>query len=257
MSRRAPATSVFEACGLSDVGLSRPNNEDVWGEIEELNFFVLADGMGGHRAGEVASREAVSFLLEGVKNSFLNKTPDLVESEKELASIIRQVNKEVFKLSKKEPEYKGMGTTLSCLMLRDTGALVANVGDSRVYRFRNQKLQLLTRDDSLLRELIDLGQITEQSNDFAYKNIITKAVGTEAKLEPSMTKLDLKTNDLFLLTTDGLTDLIQFTELESLMVHASSVESLCLKLIEIAKGRGGYDNMTALVVRYKGNDISR
>lgn len=244
-------TFTIEACGLSDIGLVRPNNEDVWGEIEELGFFVLADGMGGHKAGEIASREAVSFLLEEVKKNFKPSISDS-ESENILAHSIRQANKTVFKMSRQEPGWHGMGTTLSCLMIQGDKAILGNVGDSRIYRLRNNKLELLTRDDSLFRDLVDLGQLSEQNSaEFVYKNIITKAVGTEAKLEPTMKTVDVQLNDVFLLATDGLTDLIQLNEFETMINATPYVEDICLKLIETAKMRGGYDNMTALVIRIK------
>lgn len=244
-------TFTIDACGLSDIGLVRPNNEDVWGEIEELGFFVLADGMGGHRAGEIASREAVSVILEEVRKSFKPSIPE-IDSENILANLIRQANKSVFKMSRQDPGWHGMGTTLSCLMIQGDKAILGNVGDSRIYRLRNNKLELLTRDDSLFRDLVDLGQLCEQnSSEFVYKNIITKAVGTEAKLEPTMKTVDVQLNDLFLLATDGLTDLIQLNELEMVLNTIPFVEDICLKLIETAKMRGGYDNMTALVIRIK------
>lgn len=239
----------FEACGLSDIGLVRPNNEDVWAEIAKLNFFVLADGMGGHRAGEVASREAVSSLLEAVKKSF-KESHSLEDSVKRLEMAIKLANRDVFKLSKTDPDWRGMGTTLSCLMLREDGCIIGNVGDSRVYRLRNKKLTLLTRDDSLFRELVDLGQLSEHSSpDFAYKNIITKAVGTEQKLEPNVETYDIEPEDIFLLTTDGITDLVLFKELEELLSSDLEIEALCMRMIEIGKLRGGYDNMTCLIIR--------
>ncbi len=239
----------FDACGLSDIGLVRPNNEDVWAEIEKLNFFALADGMGGHRAGEVASREAVSFLLEAVKKSFKSPT-SIDEAVKKMEAAIKLANREVFKLSKSDPEWRGMGTTLSCIMLREDGCIVGNVGDSRIYRLRNNTLKLLTRDDSLFRELVDLGQLSEEhSPEFAYKNIITKAVGTEQKLEPYVQTFDLEADDLFLLTTDGITDLVLFKELEEILSSGLEIEALCLRIIEVSKQRGGYDNMTCLIIR--------
>lgn len=244
-------TFTLEACGLSDVGLVRPNNEDVWGEIEELGFFVLADGMGGHKAGEIASREAVSFLLEEVRKNFKPAVLDH-DSESILALSICHANKTVFKMSRQEPGWHGMGTTLSCLMIQGDKAIIGNVGDSRVYRLRNHKLELLTRDDSLFRDLVDLGQLSEQSSsEFVYKNIITKAVGTDAKLEPTMKTVDVHLNDLFLLATDGLTDLIHLNEFETMINATPNVEDICLKLIDTAKKRGGYDNMTALVIKVR------
>lgn len=244
-------TFAIDACGLSDVGLVRPNNEDVWGEIEELGFFVLADGMGGHRAGEIASREAVSVLLEEVKKNFKTDLPNR-DAENLLDHSIREANKTVYRMSREKAGWHGMGTTLSCLMIQGDSAIIGNVGDSRIYRLRNRRLELLTRDDSLFRDLVDLGQLSEQgSGDFVYKNIITKALGTEPNMKPNMKTFDVEPNDLFLLATDGLTDLIQLSELETILNTISYVEEICLKLIETAKLRGGYDNMTALVIRIK------
>jgi protein phosphatase len=241
---------ILTAGGLSDIGLVRENNEDVWGGIEELQFFVLADGMGGHKGGEVASREAVSHLLKIIKKSFKGKGKSLEEAKEALQSAIIQVNQLVFKMGKSDHKLKGMGTTLSCIMIYGEEIILGHVGDSRIYRLRDKKLEQLTKDHSLLRELVDMGQISEKSPmDFAYKNIITKAIGTEPRVEPSVEIKDLKAGDIFLLCTDGLTDLLTPHEIEEIVKEPKSLEIIIKKLIQSANDKGGYDNITVVMVK--------
>lgn len=241
----------FVASGLSDVGLVRENNEDVWAEIEELNFFVLADGMGGHQAGEVASREAVSHLLRLIRKGFgTSKKKSPASLIKLLQHSIVQVNTIVYKIGRASPELKGMGTTLCSILFHQDGAILAHVGDSRIYRLRDQKIQQLTKDHSLFRELVDLGQLSDQfAPDFAYKNIITKAIGTEPKVEPSVVEIDIKKEDVYLLCSDGLSDLLNNQDIEKYLLLQDSVDIVVEKLINAAKEKGGQDNITVVVIK--------
>lgn len=241
----------YTASGLSDVGLVRDNNEDVWGEIEELNFFALADGMGGHQAGEVASREAVSHLLQLIRKGFASsKKRTQQEFVKMIKHALVQVNGIVYKIGKSDSELKGMGTTVCALLFCDEGAVIAHVGDSRIYRLRNGKIEQLTKDHSLFRELVELGQISEHyAPDFAYKNIITKAIGTESKIDPSVVEVDVKKGDTYLLCTDGLSDLLRANEIEEILKHPLPVDQLVEELINAAKDKGGHDNITVVLVQ--------
>lgn len=241
----------YEASGLSDIGLVRENNEDVWAEIEELNFFVLADGMGGHQAGEVASREAVSHLLRLIRKRFATaKKKGLKDIAKLLRRALIQVNSIVYKIGKSEGELKGMGTTLCALFLSDEGAVLAHVGDSRIYRLRRGKLEQLTKDHSLFRELVELGQLSEHfASDFAYKNIITKAIGTEPKVDPTVMETDVRAKDLFLLCTDGLSDLLRVEEIKEVLARPHSADQIVEELIHAAKAKGGHDNITVVLVK--------
>lgn len=240
------------ACGLSDIGLVRQNNEDVWIRLPSVPFFVLADGMGGHQAGEVAAHEAVNGLCLLFKE-FLDAQEGHKISSKEIRDTIRhaieQVNVQIYGMGLDNETLAGMGTTICSLYLYDAHVIYGHVGDSRIYRLRNKKLKMLTKDHSLLRELIDLGQLNEkQASEFLYKNIITKAIGTEAYVEPSIHVGDLRNGDTYLMCTDGLTDLLTKEEIEKIMNQHSSLEECAQKLIDSAKEKGGHDNITVVLV---------
>lgn len=234
--------------GLTDTGLVRRSNEDAWKQVPELDFIVLADGMGGHQAGEVAAQEAVNISCKLVKK--IKKQATLFEIRDEIAHIIQQVNIAIHQLSRSDEHLRGMGTTLCCLQIKETGIVYGHVGDSRIYRMRNKKLEQLTSDHSLLRELLDLGQLSEsQASDFLYKNILTKAIGTEAVVEPSVYTGDIADGDIFLLCSDGLSDPLSQKELETILKKAPSIEEAAKTYIQEAKFKGGYDNITVVLVQ--------
>lgn len=248
--------------GQSDVGLVRPNNEDVWAILEEENFFILADGMGGHKAGEIAAKETVQLICQEMKNFLSKEEVTLKRCEEFFAQAIYQANAAVFKMGKTNPELKGMGTTLCCLLLQKEGAVVAHVGDSRIYRCRKGKLSQVTKDHSLLVDLLELGQISPRSaTDFLYKNIITKAVGTEPAVEPAIQTVDIQGGDLFLLCSDGLSDMLSLTEIETLINQNPKVDFCVKALIDAVVQKGAHDNVTIVLVKvmetHETADLSR
>lgn len=248
-----------KACGISDVGLVRQNNEDVWAELPDLGFYILADGMGGHQAGEIASREAVEVLSKLLQKGFRGKSRDLDSAIDHIRQAIVDVNSHVYELSRESRELKGMGTTLCLLYVHSDGVVLAHVGDSRIYRFRLGKLELLTKDHSLLRELVDLGQIHEsQMRDFHYKNIITRAIGTEPTVQPAIDKTERNPQDTYILCSDGLSDLLSIEEMEKAITDASSLSDAATSLVSLSKMKGGHDNVTLLLVELlSANDIPR
>lgn len=236
------------AYGLSDIGLVRQNNEDVWAQLPDELFFVLADGMGGHQAGEIAAKEAVRHLCLLFKQS-ISFDKSLEEVKQLLFETIQQVNQIIYRMGSKQEDLKGMGTTLCCLFIHPDGLVYGHVGDSRIYRLRNNQLEQLTQDHSLVRELISLGHLDEeQADDFLYKNIITKAIGTEPSVEPTIKVAPILADDLFLLCTDGLTDLVESGEIRKIMMRYPEQE-IAKQLIKAAKQKGGYDNITVIVVK--------
>lgn len=236
---------------ISDIGLIRQNNEDSWKLLEDAQFFVLADGMGGHQAGEVASKETVERLCVLFQERFDPSNTNLAHAEKCIKEIIQEVNTEIYQMSRENLELRGMGTTLCCILVHPEGLIYGHVGDSRIYRFRHGELEQLTQDHSLLRELIDLGQISEQqAGDFLYKNIITKAIGTEAYVEPTIAHSALEGGDMILMCTDGLSDLVSFEEIQDVMAKTSEGNIVQL-LVKKAKQRGGYDNITVILVKVR------
>lgn len=240
------------AFGLSDIGRVRQNNEDVWKAIEEIDFYILADGMGGHQAGEVASRETVHLLSDIAKNVFGEHAPEhsFHDMRKLMRHAIEQVNSLVFKMSRSNPQLKGMGTTLCCMHFHNKGVVYAHVGDSRIYRMRRRRLEQLTKDHSLFRELIDQGQISEhQQPDFLYRNIITKAIGTEPNVEPSVHLSDIEEGDLYLMCSDGLSDLLSTREIQGVLTQEGTLQEIAEELVATANARGGYDNITVVLMQ--------
>lgn len=250
--RTMPAYRVI-AYGLSDVGLVRANNEDAWACLSAFQLFALADGMGGHRAGEVASKAAIDFLSTsfGRYRQLLSSEPSPSQLCKMLYDVICEVNSQVYQLSCSDPALYGMGTTLCCLYLYQKYVIIAHVGDSRIYRYRQQKLIQMTKDHSLL---LDMAGMWEDSSEDAfvakskYRNVITRAIGTEMSVDPSVYASDLHLGDKFLLCSDGLSDLIKREEMEVILAQESSVQKQAEELIELAKKNGGHDNITVVLI---------
>jgi serine/threonine protein phosphatase PrpC len=247
----------IDAFGDTNVGLVRQNNEDYWAGLPDQLFFVLADGMGGHQAGEVASREAVTGLCKEFSKILSDggTTKPLSALKKELASAISAINAHIYQLSCEKHSLRGMGTTLCCTYFRDRTMLYAHVGDSRIYRFRKGVLEQLTRDDSLFRELVELGELTEEdSEQFLYKNIITKAIGLASYVEPSVKDTAVEEGDLIMLCSDGLTDMLTKTDIEAflkrcLLERKMNIEETTKALIAAANERGGVDNTTVVLIQ--------
>lgn len=238
--------------GISDIGLVRLNNEDYWAQLPDLNFFVLADGMGGHRAGEIAAKEAVNALCDHFKQTLAIAGPNLsIDEAHGLVQLsIEHANHVVYELSRTNLEYRGMGTTLCAIFCHPKGIIYAHVGDSRIYRLHNKHFRQITKDHSLLREMVDLGQIDERgTEDFLYKNIITRAVGTEKTIEPSIQIADVADHDVYLMCTDGLSDMLSPKEMQGILSENSSLESAANELVSKAKQAGGFDNITLIIVK--------
>jgi PPM family protein phosphatase len=237
----------LQSFGLSDIGLSRRNNEDVWTALNEIGFFAIADGMGGHKAGEVAASEAIEHLSTTAKK--LQKT-DILQLVLDLRKAIEKTNRWVYRLGQGSPLLTGMGTTLCCLIWTAEGIVYAHVGDSRIYRLRHQKLELLTEDHSLFARWLATGKLAEEcETPFPYKNVITRAVGTSSQVEPEVAVATHEIGDLYLLCTDGLSDVLTLSEIEVMLNRSTSLENTAHELIRRAKSKGSSDNMTLLLIR--------
>lgn len=246
-----PVPYKIESFGLSEIGLVRHNNEDAWAELPDIGLYVLADGMGGHQAGEVASRETVEAVCRVLKRKYpsLNAAP-LSEVRELVRQAIMHVNKVIYRMGRAKPEMRGMGTTLCCVLFHGDGIVLAHVGDSRIYRLRGAKLDLLTKDHSLLCDLVDSGQLSQQqATDFLYKNIITKAVGTEPKLEPTVESKRVLPGDIYIMCSDGLSDPIEPEEITAIVRAGTSIDVAGKQLIDLALKRGGRDNITLVIVK--------
>jgi protein phosphatase len=239
-----------ESYGISDIGLSRSNNEDVWAELPDIRFYALADGMGGHQAGEVAAKEAVLELCDIIDALFIqNPKP----SAEKIAQILKQAfvdaNQWVRSLAQQHPELAGMGSTLCCFSVLENTLIYAHVGDSRIYRFRNA-LTRLTEDHSLRQELLSTGDLDEEAaNAFPFKNVITRAIGTNSLVEPHVATTPVQLDDIYFLCSDGLTDYASDDEIEAILKKNSSIKEASIELVETAKNAGGNDNITIVMIK--------
>ncbi len=244
--------------GLSDTGLVRKNNEDVWGSLPQHHLFVVADGMGGHQAGEVASRETSLFILTYLRQAFEKEKIELlsIDEVRELVHLgITEVNNFVYELSLTHDLLRGMGTTLVCLYFHEDRCVVGHVGDSRVYRLREGVLEQMTHDHSIIREQKE--HSSWRKDDPNGKKMITKAIGCEAQIEPTVVTSGVQPNDLYLLCSDGLTDLVEASEIWQVLSARLTVEEKVRSLISSAKRKGGHDNITCVCVEVHEKDISR
>jgi PPM family protein phosphatase len=241
---------TFDSYAISDVGLVRENNEDSWSLISEKKSFLIADGMGGHLAGEVASQEVISFIKEKITNELTQELSEL-ETENFLYQSILGANKAVWEHGQEDPECKGMGTTVCCLLFHeDFSVTYGHVGDSRIYLLRQGELEQITEDHSLLNDLLRSGELDiDDAKDFAYKNVLTMAMGTKSRVKPSVTTAQVKPGDLFMMCTDGLSDYVTHLDLEAVMNVKQDLEEMATTLVQLAKDAGGFDNITIVLVR--------
>jgi serine/threonine protein phosphatase PrpC len=234
-----------EVAALSDMGCVRTNNEDSFGYDPARQVYVVCDGMGGMASGEVASQMAVSAFLEVVAAS-----DRAVPIEMTLHQAIIAANDSVFQTGL-QPEHKGMGTTLVAACVEESKLIIGNVGDSRAYMVQNSQCMQLTVDHSYLNELIRTGAVAvEDAGTVDLKgmeSVITRAVGVTSVIEPDFFALDLTPGDLVLLASDGLTRYLGPTDIAQL-VTAQDLQLSCQHLIDIAKERGGSDNITVVLL---------
>lgn len=238
---------LLESFATTDVGLVRSNNEDVFRELKREKFFVLADGMGGHPAGEIAATKAVEYMCSEIHN-FHRKPPQslhIEELKSKMFSFTENTNLWVHHLGISNPKLKGMGTTLCSIFFYQTFAVYSHVGDSRIYRFRNGKLLQLTRD-----HLVQSEPFIEIQNQVSWsKKILTQAIGTSIAISPEVDGDVAMTNDIYLLCSDGLSDLVPFEVIEECISSSNKLPKIGEKLIEFAKTCGGHDNITLVLVR--------
>ncbi len=244
--------SICEAFGATDVGLVRLNNEDVFAKLPRENFFILADGMGGHSAGEVAANETVFKLSEWIQNypfSFDIPTGKLIQ---DLEEAICSANRWVHELASQEKRMEGMGTTLCVAWAVSETLILAHVGDSRIYRVRKGRITCLTRDHSLLDELLARGELDEAlASSFPYKNVITRAIGTQPSVTPEMQTETIQPGDLYFLCSDGLTDSLSDEMILDITRSTDTFEEAAEDLIAAVKEAGGTDNITVHFFRTK------
>ena len=239
----------YTAAAVSDRGRKRPSNEDAFGLSVEHGVFVVCDGMGGAAAGEIASSLAVDEVMR-LLSTRTEGVPLPVLAEQALCA----ANEVIFSRSQRNHKLNGMGTTLVGLAVEERHVWVLNIGDSRCYRLRNNRLEQVTVDHSLVEEQVRLGRMTHsEALRSPLRNVITRALGTQSQVTPDILELEAEPGDLFLLSSDGLTRELSDPEIESLLgaggADKSSLRALCSRLVEAAKKAGGHDNITCLLVR--------
>lgn len=250
----APQFQLFLA-GLTDTGQARNHNEDAILWDFERGFALLADGMGGHNAGDVASRMCVE-KLNALLVSSLDKSMDNLRPNKgvsKYATLLRRLvgkaNTAVYESSLDSIERKGMGATLAAILFYDDKVVVAHLGDSRVYRLRNKQLEQITTDHSLVQELLDKGVISEEEvEDNPYSHVITQAVGIRPRVVAEINEFEVVPGDVFLLCSDGLTDMVKDGEIkESLLAADGHWERASQHLVDLANQHGGHDNISVIL----------
>lgn len=224
-----------ESSAITDIGLKRQNNEDVFAVHDEANFYVLADGMGGHQAGEVAAKLAVERLCSLFISSLEKAEKD--DPLNKLANAIQEANTHVYQMATSHSEWSGMGTTLTCIFFHGQTMVYAHVGDSRIYRMRG-KLEQLTEDHSMRKD-----------PSSRYKNKLTRAIGTSLFVDPEMGSAEVLPGDLYLICSDGLTDHVPDPLIAELIRLYPTTADLCPALVEAAKADGGFDNITLIAIK--------
>ena len=237
--------------GITDIGAVREQNQDAYyiEQVEpDLALAIVCDGMGGARAGNVASQLAVQTFLETARE----KAPQEWRSEPEalLHSAARQANEAVYTRAGREPECRGMGTTMVAALVAGETAYILNIGDSRCYLIRPDGIRRLTRDHSVVEDLVSRGKITpEQARQHPQKNLITRALGAEAQLRADLYRQDLSPGDALVLCSDGLSNTVSEQELLYEVLHGGPPEGCCQRLLDIALLRGAPDNVTAVLLQ--------
>jgi protein phosphatase len=250
----------IEVSGQTHVGMKRNHNEDNLLLLPEERLFVVADGMGGHSSGEIASKIAVEEVAE-----FFRMTSQDLEitwpykmdkqrnyDENRLATGIKLANMRIFEKASSEQKYKGMGTTIVTIYFaKDNEVVVGHVGDSRVYFFREGKLHQITEDHSLLNDYLKAKKLTpEEIEAFPHKNVIVRALGMKDTVLVDINKVEPKEGDIYLLCSDGLSGMVPDKQIEQILQGQPDLEKACAMLIDAANANGGNDNVTCVLAQF-------
>jgi len=241
---------ILRAAASSDVGMRRGANEDRFALAPELGLFLVADGMGGHSAGQVASQLAAEAALEAVR-ALEGGTVSLTEKLRQATEI---ANRRIFAASQSRRELSGMGTTLVAILASEARVALAHVGDSRAYLLRHGRIRCLTDDHSLVGELLRRQEIDEAAaREHPHRHVLTRAVGVRRAVQPDLAELTPMAGDLFLMCSDGLTNHMRDEEIAMLLAADADPQDVCDALVACANDRGGDDNITVVLVRYEKN----
>ena len=239
------------AYAKSDIGKAREMNQDAYyisDSLSDVKIYLLADGMGGYKGGEIASKLAIKCTKSYIENNFKETPKDRESLIQLIASSMEYANMVVYEKSKEDKELEGMGTTLEVCLIYNNKAYIGHVGDSRIYRIRKQFIRKLTQDHSYVQKLVKEGTITnEQAAHHPQKNMLMKALGCNAFVEPDVMVKGFLRDDILLMTSDGLTNMVKQDDI--FKIAKGNIERAPIKLVELANENGGLDNITVVVIK--------
>jgi protein phosphatase len=248
----------IRAVGLTDVGRVREHNEDTIGVDADIGLLVLADGMGGYNAGEVASGIAVKTVMSLVKEAMENQDMTAVDPETGMSrpsivlrDAIVRANKIIYHTAKTQPQCEGMGTTIVACLFFDNTVAIAHVGDSRLYRLRNNRFEQMTMDHSLLQELVDRGFYSQaEAQRATNKNYVTRALGVEPTVEVEVHEQPAQKGDFYALCSDGLSDMVEDEDIHlTISTFGANLETVAKQLIQLSNDNGGRDNISVILAQ--------
>ncbi len=242
---------IYEICTDTDPGLVRDNNEDAVAFEPLTGLCILADGMGGYNAGEIASGMATAFIKSEMSRwlSQAGKNANSKEVKRAMEICVQNANHSIFNAANSNPQYSGMGTTLVVGVFQAGRLMLGHIGDSRCYRLRGDVLEQITKDHSLLQEQIDAGLITpEQALTSANKNLVTRALGVEDAVLLDVTEHRVDVGDIYVMCSDGLSDMVRDNVIADIMLGHATLEQKSRQLISAANANGGRDNISVVLV---------
>jgi len=257
--RSRKGLASLDMVGLTDTGRMRTGNEDAIGVYPQAGLVVLADGMGGHQAGEVAAGMAVDVITRhfaeafarGAERERAGRIPEAAMEVNAVYDAIELANNAIYEMARVRPECAGMGSTVVVAVFYDDKLCIGHVGDSRLYRCRHGELVQITQDHSVIQELVSRGLLTiEEAQQTVGKNLVTRALGVEAEVAADVAERPLEESDLYLLCSDGLNDMLSDEQIRTILVeHGADLQAAAEQLIAQANERGGADNVSVILVR--------
>lgn len=251
---------IYEICTETDPGLTRENNEDAVAFDPSTGLCILADGMGGYNAGEIASGMATAFIKSEMSRwlSQAGRHANTKEVKRAMQICVQNANHSIFNAANSNPQYTGMGTTLVVAVFQAGRLMLGHIGDSRCYRLRGTEFQQITKDHSLLQEQIDAGLITpEQALTSVNKNLVTRALGVEDTVLLDVTEHRVETGDVYMVCSDGLSDMVRDKGIADVMLTSASLEQKAKLLIAAANAGGGRDNISVVLIVAKEAAVKR
>jgi len=241
----------IKVSAISDIGKVRKGNEDSFGVFQDTSLFIVADGMGGHKAGDIASKLAVETIYQVLRESKHSDDLRFEQISHYLNDSIQKANSKIFEEGKKNPGQAGMGTTVVVTWIKNDNATIAYVGDSRAYLLRKNNLRQITSDHTLVNDYLTKGLLQLNEVDHhPLRHVLSRAVGPQEQVEADILCVPLQPGDILLLCTDGLSNMLSKDKMEDILISPESIETKTQRLINQALDSGGSDNVTAMLIQY-------